>query len=211
MFVIYKHRGYSYYRKNMMKEAIDDITEFLKHDSTDRDAYSVRAKAYKASNRHLESYYDFAKAGNFALLNDFGKITSLLDSVLTSGDTTKVLLYVDAFLEVSPYYSDAWVMKFKILHARNDWTSIDKDLDYALQTIAGKSDKKSDYAYLLTLQAVTFTRNGKKNEAIKTLSEAIKVDSKNAWAYLERGKLYAEMGKASKAESDFKEGHNVRK
>jgi tetratricopeptide (TPR) repeat protein len=204
LYMIYKHRGYSYFMKNMMKETIDDMTEYLKHDSIDRDVYSIRAKAYKATNRPLESYYDFARAGNLAVLNDFDKMTSLLDSVLTAGDTAKVLLYVNGLLETAPYYSGGWAMKLKILHARKHWDAIDENIKEALMTI-GSGPDMSDYAYVLTLQAVTFARKGEKDDAVKTLSEAIKVDRKNAWAYLERGKLYLEMGKASKAESDFQQ------
>jgi Tfp pilus assembly protein PilF len=56
---------------------------------------------------------------------------------------------------------------------------------------------------------MNFVRQKRENDALTAFVEAIKLDKTNDLAYFERGKLYLDMGKSSKAESDLKEASSL--
>jgi Tfp pilus assembly protein PilF len=62
----------------------------------------------------------------------------------------------------------------------------------------------SKNAFVLTVMAMVYSRADLPESAIRSFNEAIKLDEKNDFAYLERGRLYLSIGRSSKAESDFK-------
>ena len=195
-------RGVSYYHMNRFPEAIADFTIYLKNDSTNKEVLGARGMAYFNSSKPLLGYVDFAAAGNTKALN-YVHMERLVDSVLHLNDTTLALSCLNTITKQAPFFSEGFVQKFKIHIARNQWAPIVDDLPAALDNIPEDlaAYKRS---YLLTVQAMVHGREKRRNDAIKTFNEAIRVDGGNGLAYLERGRLFLEMGKSSKAESDFR-------
>jgi len=201
-FVIYKMRGTSNFYLDRFKESISDYSAYLAHDSTNKEIIGYRGMAYLKNKERLKAYADFAQSGNRHML-DFKDLSHLLDSVLVKGDTTHALNALDPITQNIAYFTEGYVLKFKIHLQRNEWSSIEKNINEAIRNSRADAPK-SDHAYLLTLQAMTFARNKHEEDALKTFGEAIRIDKKNDLAYLERGKILLVMGKTSKAEDDLK-------
>jgi tetratricopeptide (TPR) repeat protein len=195
-------RGLSYYHMNRFPEAIADFTVYLKNDSTNKEVLETRGMAYFNSMNHLMGYVDFAAAGNTKALN-YIHMENLIDSVLHVKDTTLALRCLDITTKQAPFFSEGFAQKFKIHIARNQWELVAADLSVALSNIPPDLAKPK-HSYLLTVQAMMHARNKRKDDAMKSFNEAIKVDGANSLAYLERGRLFLEMRRSSKAETDFR-------
>jgi tetratricopeptide (TPR) repeat protein len=195
-------RGLSYYHMNRFPEAIADFNIYLKNDSTNKEVLGARGMAYSNSGNGLMAYVDFAASGNMTALN-YARMENLIDSVLHLKDTTLALYCLSSITKQAPVFSEGFVQKFKIQIARNQWGPVADDLSAALNNIPVDL-AKSKYSYLLTVQAMVHARDKRRDDAMKSFNEAIKVDGTNGLAYLERGRLFLAMHKSSKAENDFK-------
>jgi tetratricopeptide (TPR) repeat protein len=207
VFFTYRLRGVSYYYRNEFQKAITDYNIYLQHDSTNKEILSYRGMAYLKSKQRLNAYIDFARSENQQAF-EFNDMNHLVDSVLVAGDTTLALQAVNAFTTAAPYCTEAYVQKFRIHLARNEWKDIDTDIYQAVRNSRADAPK-ADHAYLLTLQAMNYARNRHETDALKTFEQAIRFDKNNALAYLERGKMLLAMGKPSKAEEDFKRASSL--
>lgn len=196
-------RGVSYYHCRRFREAVDDYSVYLENDSANQEIRSYRGLAYRDMNQRLNAYIDFAESG-FPQLLVFGDLEYLVDSVLQKGDTTLALRVLEATTAAAPDFSEGYVQKFKIYLARNDWKTIDNQIAGALRH-ARQVLERSKHSFLLTLQGIAYLRKGHSGDAIRILSDAIKSDPKNDFAYLERGKVFLSMGKPSKARTDFQQ------
>ncbi|MEO5601558.1 MAG: hypothetical protein ABIR06_11595 [Cyclobacteriaceae bacterium] len=195
-------RGLSFYHMKWFPQAIADFTIFLKNDSTNKEALGARGMAYSNSGKPLLAYVDFAASGNIKALN-YIHMEKLVDSVLQAKDTTLALSCLSIITKHVAVFSEGFVQKFRIHIARNQWEPIADDLSAALSNLPADL-AKSKHSYLLTVQAMMHARDKRRDDAMKTFNEAIKVDDGNGVAYLERGRLFLEMRKSSKAENDFK-------
>ncbi|MEO7990125.1 MAG: hypothetical protein ABI663_11320 [Chryseolinea sp.] len=202
-YITYKIRGTSYFYVNKFNLAISDYTAYLKNDSTNKEVLGYRGMAHRQSNQKLKAYIDFAVSDNRQALN-FKEMQHLVDSVLMKGDTTLGLYALNNFTTALPHFTEAYVQKFKIHMARNEWEPVKNDITTAIRNRRWDAEK-NNYAFLLTVQAMNLVRDNHNEDALSTLNEAIKLDKKNALTYLERGKILLTMNKVSKAESDFKQ------
>ena len=206
-YVIYKFRGTSNFHLNKIKEALSDYTTYLSYDSTNKEVLALRGTAYLKYNERLRAYIDFARSDKSHMIN-FKDVSHLIDSVLITGDTTLALKALSPLTEKYGEFTEGFARKFKVQLKRGEWNDIEKDISYAV--VKSRIDApKSDHAYLLTIQAMNFVRQKRENDALAAFVEAIKLDKTNDLAYLERGKLYLDMGKSSKAESDLKEASSL--
>jgi tetratricopeptide (TPR) repeat protein len=200
-FRINKMRGVSYYYLAMFKQSLDDFNVYLKNDSTDKETYGYRAMVYKNTNRPLQAYADFAASENHGAMN-LRHIEHLVDSVLQLQDTLQALHNLDIITRNMPYFTEGYVQKFKIHVDRNEWKPVSDNIAHALRN--RRTDvHKSKHSYLLTLQGLVYSQNKNNDDALKSLSQAIDFDSKNDFAYLERGRIFLSIGKASKAKGDL--------
>ena len=195
-------RGVSYYHMNRFSEAISDFSIYLEKDSTNKEVLGARGMAYISSGQPLMGYADFAASAHVQAL-DYNHIERLVDSVLQRKDTAQALYALDIITKNAPYFSEGFVQKFKIHVARNQWDVITDNIALALDNLPADLAKPKR-SYLLTIQALVFARNKHRDDALKTFNEAIKADNANAFAYVERGRLFLQMRKSSKAENDFK-------
>jgi tetratricopeptide (TPR) repeat protein len=202
-YVVYRMRGISYYYQDRYQEAIADYNAYLKKDTSNMDVIGQRGMAYLQSKQRLKAYVDFAVSGNTHALN-FKRMETLVDSVLHLNDTVQAMVCLDAFVKAVPRYTEGYVQKVKIQVARNEWEKVSKDVGMALH-FARIDVATSKRSYLMTILAQVHIKASKTDEAVKTLNEAIRFDLKNDLAYLERGRLYLNLGKTSKAQSDLKE------
>lgn len=195
-------RGVSYYHMNRFQDAIDDFNIYLKNDSTNKEVRGFRGMAYLNTNQRLKGYVDFALSDNQQAL-DFKDMEKLADSVLQAGDTAQALYCLGAITENAPYFTEGYVQMFRIHVARNEWKAIADNISNALAN--NRPDAaKSGRSYLLAIQALLYARDSHKDDALRTLNEAIRFDGKNGFAYMQRGRLFLEMGKTSKAEDDLR-------
>jgi tetratricopeptide (TPR) repeat protein len=206
-FLINRLRGVSYYHMNRFNEAVTDFTTYLKKDSTNKEVLGARGMAYFNSKQPLKAYVDFAQSENFKALN-FEHIERSVDSVLQLKDTVQALYCLDRITKKAPFFSEGFVQKFRVYVARDDWKSIADDIRLAMNNIPADL-ARSKHSYLLTIHALLFSRNQHSDAAIDKLGEAIKVDEKNDFAYVERGRLFLQMRKSSKAENDFKKASDL--
>lgn len=206
-FVFYKLRGVSNFYAKDYPAAISDYTVYLKYDTANREIMGYRGMAYLKDNKRLHAYMDFVASDNKQML-DFEDADNLIDSVLVAGDTSFVITCLNTITKHAPFFTEGFVRKFEIHEIKNEWGPIEADIYRAIEYI--RSDiKNAQRSYLFTMQAMVLERTKKNEEALKHFDEAIKVDKKNARAYLERGKLYLGMGKSTKAESDFKQASSL--
>ncbi|MBL7872711.1 MAG: tetratricopeptide repeat protein [Cyclobacteriaceae bacterium] len=202
VFVVYKLRGLAYFHSVQFKKAADDFDRYLKYDSSNSEVISSRGMAYLKINQRLKAYEDFAQSNNAQAFN-YQDMSYLVDSVLATGDTLQVLRCLNKFVKASPYYTEGFIKKFKILQLKNEWNDIEQEVAIALRNeMVGVP--KTHHSYLLTLQGVILVKNKHLDDALKTFNEAIKFDKANALAFLERGKVWQSMGKESKAATDIK-------
>lgn len=202
-FFINRVRGVSYYHMNQFQEALDDFNVYLRNDSTNKEVRGYRGMVYFKTNQRLKAYVDFAASDNQQALN-FKDIESLIDSVLQVKDTVQALSCLDVITASAPYFTEGYVQKFKIYMAKDQWKPVADEVSNALRHSRADA-AKSNHSYLLTLQALGYSKNRHTDDALKTLSEAIRFDDKNDIAYLERGRLFLAMGKKSKAEDDLRQ------
>jgi tetratricopeptide (TPR) repeat protein len=201
-YLVNRIRGVSYYHLNRFKESIDDFNIYLKNDSTNKEVRGFRGMAYQKTNQRLNAYVDFAASG-FPHLVNLKDAEKMIDSILVTKDTTHALYYLDIITEGVPYFTEGYVQKFKIHLARNEWKPIQtyaRDAEMNRRPDAGPTKN----AFLLTVMAMVYSRANHHESAMKSFNEAIKLDEKNDFAYLERGRLFLSLGKSSKAESDFR-------
>ena len=206
-YVTYKIRGTSYFYLDRFSNAISDYSKYLEHDSTNKEVLSYRGMAYKGNKERLKSYVDFAQSETKHML-DFDDMEYLIDSVLNKGDTVQALDALGNITRHCPYFTEGFVLKFKIHLENGEWEPIQKDIIRAVRN-SRMDAPKSDHAYLLTLQAMHYVRQKHEDDALKAFDEAIRANKKNDLAYLERGKLWLVMGKTSKAESDLKQASSL--
>lgn len=206
-FIIYRIRGVSYFYVNQLTQSISDFTNYLKHDSLNKEVLSYRAFAYQKNNQPLEASLDFAVSGNQQYL-DFIDLKKQIDSVLIRPDTVQALYYLSKLTDMVPVFTEGYVQKFKIHMAQQEWDPIKRDILRAVRN-SRLDAKKSDHSYLLTLQAMLYSSGRHYDDARKTLDEAIQLDKENALAYLERGKVMLELGRVPKAESDLKQASSL--
>lgn len=201
-YVMYKMRGTSYYYLNQFTKAIADYTHYLKKDTANIEIIGSRGMAYLNHGQYLDAYVDFANSNNLEMLN-FTKVSHLIDSTLAKGDTLIALNYINNLTKKVPSFTEGYIIKFKILAKKQEWKNIETELVQATKNI--RTDvKKEDESYLVTLQAIIFSRNNQKDEALKFFDTAIKLNNKNTEAYLERGKLLMLTGKNKQAIIDLK-------
>lgn len=202
-FVIYKLRGISNFYAKDYSAAVSDYNVYLKYDTANKEVLGYRGMAYLKDHKRLHAYMDFVASDNKQML-DFDDADYLIDSALVAGDTTFVITCIDAITKYDPFFTEGFVRKFQLHEIKNDWKPIEANIDRAIEFIRNDI-QKPQRSYLFTIQALVLKRAKNNDEALKRFDEAIKVDKKNARAYLERGRLYLVMGKPTKAESDFKE------
>ena len=123
--------------------------------------------------------------------------------MLHLNDTTLALQCLRIITKNAPFFSEGFVQKFKIHVARDQWEPIADEVSEALRNIP-RDLAKSKHSYLLTVQAMMHARNKYSDGAMRAFNDAIKLDGENGLAYLERGRLFLELRKSSKAENDFK-------
>lgn len=200
-------RGVSYYHMNQFDEAIDDFNIYLKNDSTNKEVLAARGMAYARGGHPLMGYADLAASDNLHAL-DYKHIERLVDSVLQRSDTAQALYALDVITRKAPYFSAGFVQKFKVHLARDQWQPVADNISLALRNMPSVG-ARHERSYLLTVQALVLARNKHRDDALRSLNEAIKFDSRNDLAYLERGRLYLEMRKASKAEDDLRKAQSL--
>ena len=201
VFVIYKFRGISNFNLKRFKEALSDYSTYLTYDSTNKEVLGLRGMAYLQNKERLRAYIDFTRSDKSHMFN-FNDVSHLVDSVLITGDTTLALKALSPMTEKYAEFTEGFARKFKVQLKRGDWSDIERDISYAV--VKRRMDApKSDHAYLFTVQAMNFVRQKRENDALTAFFEAIRLDKTSDLAYLERGKLYLDMGKSSKAESDL--------
>lgn len=201
-FFINRIRGVSYYHMNRFRDAIVDFGVYLENDSANNEVRGYRGMAYLKARQPLKAYVDFATSGNQQAL-DFLDIERLINSVLQAEDTTQALYCLDAILESVPYFTEGYVQKLKIHVARNEWKVVSDNIQRAVKN-SRIDAARSKHSWLLTVQALVYSRNKDLDDAVKSLNEAIRFNKENDVAYLERGRLFLAMGKSSKAEGDFR-------
>jgi len=206
-FVTYRIRGASYFYLHQFENAISDFDEYLKRDSTNKEVIGSRGMAYFSNKERLNAYVDFAQSDNSHML-DFRDMIHLLDSVMVEGDTINALRAADGITRNYNFFTEGFVLKFKIHMSRDEWPPIEQDIARAVSN-SRKDVPKSDHAFLLTLQAMTFARHRHQEDALRTFDEAIRMNKNNDLAYLERAKVWQVMGKSSKAESDLRQASSL--
>lgn len=201
-FFINRLRGVSYYRMGRFHDALADFEIYLKNDSTNKQVRGFRGMTHMKLNQRLIGYTDLAASDNLEMLN-FRDMELLVESLLQAGDTTQALHSLNVILDAAPYFTEGYVQKLQIHMARSEWPNVSNHITRAMTSIRVDA-AKSKRSYLLTVQALVYSRNRHTDDAVKTFSEAIRFDKKNGLAYLERGRLFLAMGKSSKAEDDFR-------
>ncbi|MBL0740779.1 tetratricopeptide repeat protein [Chryseolinea lacunae] len=201
-FVAYKLRGLSYYHSKQVPKAIADFTRYLQRDSLDKEAYGFRGMAHLATRQPLEAAVDFANSGNVHMLN-FKKLTYSLDSMLILKDTAKAYAYANRLTKAAPFFTEGYALKLKLLASHGDWPRVGQEVSRALANSRTDAPKQS-HSLLLAIQAAAWAKEKEYDRAFTTFDEALKFDQANTWALLERGKVFLEMSKKSKAISDFK-------
>ncbi len=201
-FIAYKWRGVSHYNSGKYEKAIADYTQYLKRDSTDDETIGYRAVAYEQTGQYLESCVDYADSKNRHVL-DLTKLDRTLDSLLILKDTAKAYYYANRITRNVRYFTEGYVIKFRVMMKKGDWAGIEKEVYVAANNFR-QGLKKEDQSYVLTVAGAASSRNKRYEDAIAMFTEAIKVDKENAWALLERGKAWQAMGKKSKASADWK-------
>jgi tetratricopeptide (TPR) repeat protein len=196
-------RGLSYYNLSDYDKALADFDSYLKKDSTSKVVLGFRGMVYAKANQRLKAYVDFAASDNLTALN-FKEIEHLVDSVLLARDTAQALYSLDVITNAAPWFTEGYVQKFKIHMARHDWESIEGKVMMAVRNSRVDAGKRH-HSYLLTMQGMLYAYARQTEDAVKTLNEAIRFDSKNSLAYLERGRIFLAMRKTSKAASDFRD------
>jgi tetratricopeptide (TPR) repeat protein len=206
-YVAFKLRGISNYYINQFAKAVDDFSHYLQQDSLDKETMGYRGMTYLKVGKRLDAAADFANADHANLLN-FKTLAVSLDSLLASQDTTKALAYADRLTRNTPFFTEAYVIKMKILLAKKKWGDLRSEIDRAIsnsRTDAG--DQK--HAYLLGIRAITWVHEQKYYEALAKFNEALLLDANNTLFFLERGKLYLALDKKSKAVSDLKKASSL--
>ncbi len=78
---------------------------------------SFRGVAYQSNKQRLKAYVDFAQSDTRHMM-DFNDMNHLIDSVLSKGDTIQVMDALDKITQHCPYYTEGFVLKFRIHMAR---------------------------------------------------------------------------------------------
>lgn len=201
-YIANRMRGVSYYYIDKFRNAIADFSKYLEQDSTNKEVRSFRAMAYLKANEKLNAYSDFAASDHGHMVN-FRDAERLIDSVLLLPDTVQAMRYLDTITDDLPVFTEGYVQKLKVHLARGEWKAAEQCIGRAVRNSRVDAAKEK-HSYLLTVMAMTLSRSKHDDDALRTFTDAIKFDGKNALAYLERGRLFLATGKSSKAQSDFR-------
>ena len=201
-FVVYKMRGVSYFYENMLGNAIEDFSRYLQRDSLNKEIIAYRAVAYNADGQILNAALDFANSDHTDMLN-YKQISGLIDEMLQRGDSLNTLIYLNKFTKCLPQFTEGFVLRIRLLVARNDWATIADVIDTAIRNSRAYINRK-DHSYLLTIKGMALSKEQNYGAAVQKLDEAITYDKSNSLAFLERGKALLASGKTSKAIIDLK-------
>jgi tetratricopeptide (TPR) repeat protein len=194
-------RAISYFYLGRYDESVADFTRYLRQDSTNNEARGSRGMAYLKTKTPMKGFVDLAASGNHNAL-DFKKIQRLADSLLVAKDTAELLHSLEVITDHVSYFTEGFALRFKLHMARKEWKPVEENVTRALR-MSRRDAPKSSHSYLLTVQALAYSRHNHTEDALNTLGEAIKFDKKNDLAYLERARLFLAMGKSSKATADL--------
>jgi tetratricopeptide (TPR) repeat protein len=209
--VIYKLRGITRYYQNNFSGAIDDFTRYINYLNRDsleleqpvqfkiyKEVVGYRAMAYQKEDFYLDAVSDFLISDNMRAI-DLALMNNSITQLISEGDTTKAIGYLNNYLRQAPYFVDARISRIRILEMQKNWDTIDQEIDEALKYGAS--------AYLHFVRALVLKEKKNDTVAIKFFTDSIELANKlhetNAPAYLERGKLYAKLNKKKQAIKDF--------
>jgi tetratricopeptide (TPR) repeat protein len=192
----------SYVYKDKFSKAIDDFSNYLKHDNFDKEVTSYRAVAYDKDGQILNAAVDYAFSDNKMSL-DFNRIAGLIESILQKGDTLGAMDYLDKLTSRVSHFTEGYALKIKVLVKKNDWERVAQDVKVALAHSRVDAGDKT-HSYLLTASGMVAARARNYDAAIASFNDALKYDKENSLAFFERGKMLLITGKNSKAMADLK-------
>jgi tetratricopeptide (TPR) repeat protein len=124
--------------------------------------------------------------------------------VLVKGDTLEGMRLLKKVTNATALFTEGYAQRFRLDILQNNWADVEQNISRAIGSSRADAHVEN-HSYLLTLQAIIYAREKREQEAMEIFNEAIKTDRKNHLAYLERGKLFRQLGKTTKAQNDFKE------
>jgi lipoprotein NlpI len=200
--IAYKFRGITYFNTDEFNKAKSDFSRYLESDTTDNETYVYRGMTYKILNEPYLAANDFLQGNqpdSASKLNPDELVLSLLKSKGDSIAQTEANRLSQRF----PQYPTPYIVLIKILEYNNDWISISNKIDNAIEVVSLYRSESINHSYLLTTKAKQQLKDGKRSEALSTLTNAIRINVGNGNAYFERAKLYLTMNKINNAKQDL--------
>lgn len=210
-------RGVARYQREDFDGAIQDFTTYLNRDSSNLEIFAYRGMAYQKKKDFLPSTYDLLKSRNHQALENETVIANEIDKLLMKKDTATAIRWLGKFVAADSLYVPGHVSRIRLLMKTKDWKEVERSANKALYV---KGDaiarKKYNQTYtrgtvssILSMKAYALVEQGRPDDALRELDEAIDYNVMNSLAWLSRGKAYAALGNKTKAIKDIKKAEEM--
>lgn len=202
--ITYKLRGVAHFFAENFQPAIDDFNRYLALDSTSTEMFYNRGITYMRMGNLREAIRDCNRAKDYRDL-DFNLVNQEFNRLELSGDSVGLQAFItlaDQIPKSLSYGNSYQVFLVRLRWLKKDWDFV--SFRYQKLVTTGSNPDDSGYiSVVMTAQASQLALQGRRDKAIGLLADAIKFDKRNALAYFERGRLWAEKGDTSMAKSDL--------
>jgi tetratricopeptide (TPR) repeat protein len=107
----YVARGYAYYRLGKLDRALDDITQYVSLDPSDRLAYETRANLYAMRARYQQAVDDYTKAIAMTPFEEESLYKSRGESYSKLGQWDKAVEDFNQAIKLEPDYVEAYKLR----------------------------------------------------------------------------------------------------
>lgn len=216
-FYAYRLRGVTRYQVGNYDGAISDFNEYLRRDSTTLEVYGYRGMAHQQKKHALASTYDLLKSRNQRAVDGYAIINGEINKLLAAKDTAKAIWWLDRFVSADSLFANGHLIRVQVLMKAKKWAELENSADRALYK-NGDGVKREKYNYALTKESVSYilaakgyalVEQGRADEAIREIDEAIDINKMNSLAYLSRGKAKLKQKNKSGGLKDLKKAEEM--
>ena len=191
----YALRGGSYLNIAMRKKAFDDFNRAVELNPKDAESLSLRGKAYAETDNLVQAKADAEEA----ILLDPKLWRSYLTLAKINGkmdDPNLVVDNLDKIIQLNPHAKEAYLWRGVALEERlHDSQAAKKDYNTVI-------NMEQEGVESLIVNSFAFSKLGRQDESIKSVTQYISIEPRNPQGYLARGKIYIIAKDMQKAKQD---------
>jgi protein O-mannosyl-transferase len=200
--LIYNHRGASYYSLGNYMQAIEDFNKAIKIKPDDAAPYYNRGMTYNSLGNYRQAIEDCDKAIEIKPSNADAYINRSI-AYNGIGNYRRAIENLNKAIEIRPGYASAYVNRGNAYRSLGNYKQAMEEYNMAIRL-------KDDFALTYHNRGTLYAMLGQYQPAIEDLNKAISLDPNDIKAYNNRGLLFTQMGSYQKGLENFNEAIHLK-